>query len=171
MQYRLTRQAEKAIEYARDIAEELQHDYVGTEHLMLGLIRSSEGLASQILRQNEVTEAQVLRLIEQLINDSDGVMGEVADYTPRARRVLECSSREALRLNQTRIGTEHLLIFRNQQVDGFFLCHETRPLFLFLITQNGLRPVPGGPHTGKSQTLHRPGAAGCPHRQGPQTRP
>lgn len=45
MQYRLTRQAEKAIEYARDIAEELQHDYVGTEHLMLGLIRSSEGLA------------------------------------------------------------------------------------------------------------------------------
>ena len=70
MQYRLTRQAEKAIEYARDIAEELQHDYVGTEHLMLGLIRSSEGLASQILRQNEVTEAQVLRLIEQLINDS-----------------------------------------------------------------------------------------------------
>ena len=95
MQYRLTRQAEKAIEYARDIAEELQHDYVGTEHLMLGLIRSSEGLASQILRQNEVTEAQVLRLIEQLINDSDGVMGEVADYTPRARRVLECSSREA----------------------------------------------------------------------------
>ena len=110
MQYRLTRQAEKAIEYARDIAEELQHDYVGTEHLMLGLIRSSEGLASQILRQNEVTEAQVLRLIEQLINDSDGVMGEVADYTPRARRVLECSSREALRLNQTRIGTEHLLI-------------------------------------------------------------
>ena len=82
MQYRLTRQAEKAIEYARDIAEELQHDYVGTEHLMLGLIRSSEGLASQILRQNEVTEAQVLRLIEQLINDSDGVMGEVADYTP-----------------------------------------------------------------------------------------
>ena len=71
MQYRLTRQAEKAIEYARDIAEELQHDYVGTEHLMLGLIRSSEGLASQILRQNEVTEAQVLRLIEQLINDSD----------------------------------------------------------------------------------------------------
>ena len=110
MQYRLTRQAEKAIEHARDIAEELQHDYVGTEHLMLGLIRSSEGLASQILIQNEVTEEQILRLIKQLINDSSSMMGDVVDYTPRARRVLECSSREALRLNQTRIGTEHLLI-------------------------------------------------------------
>ena len=47
MQYRLTRQAERAVEYARDIAEELHHNYVGTEHLMLGLIRSVDGLASK----------------------------------------------------------------------------------------------------------------------------
>lgn len=110
MQYRLTRQAEKAVEYARDIAEELQHSYVGTEHLMLGLIRAEEGLASKVLLQNEVTEQQMIQLIEQLINDSDVMIGEVSDYTPRARRVLECSSREAARLNQKRIGTEHLLI-------------------------------------------------------------
>lgn len=110
MQYRLTRQAEKAIEYARDIAEELQHNYVGTEHLMLGLIRSKEGLASKILLQNDVTEEQILKLIEQLINDSDVTFSNVADFTPRARRVLECSSREAARLNQNKIGTEHLLI-------------------------------------------------------------
>ncbi|MDD3222118.1 MAG: ATP-dependent Clp protease ATP-binding subunit [Clostridia bacterium] len=110
MQYRLTRQAEKAVEYARDIAEELQHSYVGTEHLMLGLIRAEEGLASKVLLQNEVTEQQMLQLIEQLINDSGVMIGEVSDYTPRARRVLECSSREAARLNQKRIGTEHLLI-------------------------------------------------------------
>ena len=65
MQYRLTRQAEKAIEFARDIAEELQHNYIGTEHLMLGLMRSTEGLASKILLQNEVTEPKIMKLIEE----------------------------------------------------------------------------------------------------------
>ena len=110
MQYRLTRQAQKAVEFARDIAEELQHNYIGTEHLLLGLIRAEEGLASKVLRQNDITEEQILNLIEQLINDSDVMEGEVADYTPRAKRVLECSSREASRLNQTSISTEHLLI-------------------------------------------------------------
>ena len=110
MQYRLTRQAQKAVEFARDFAEELQHNYIGTEHLLLGLIRAEEGLASKVLRQNDITEEQILNLIEQLINDSDVMEGEVADYTPRAKRVLECSSREASRLNQTSIGTEHLLI-------------------------------------------------------------
>ena len=110
MQYRLTRQAEKAIEFARDIAEELQHNYIGTEHLMLGMIRSTEGVASKILIDNEVTEEKVLELIEQLINESGIAFSDVADYTPRARRVLECSSREAARFNQSRIGTEHLLI-------------------------------------------------------------
>lgn len=96
--------------FARDIAEELHHSYVGTEHLMLGLIRSADGLASKILIQNDITEEQMLRLIKQLINDGDVVVGEVTDYTPRARRVLECSSREAARFNQKQIGTEHLLI-------------------------------------------------------------
>lgn len=110
MQYRLTKQAEKAIEYARDVAEELHHNYIGTEHLMLGLIRSGEGLASKILLQNDVTENEILKMIDQLINDSDVGFGDVIDFTPRARRVLECSSREAARLNQTKIGTEHLLI-------------------------------------------------------------
>jgi len=110
MQYRLTRQAERAVTFARDIAEELHHSYVGTEHLMLGLIRSADGLASKILIQNDITEEQMLRLIKQLINDGDVVAGEVTDYTPRARRVLECSSREAARFNQRQIGTEHLLI-------------------------------------------------------------
>ena len=110
MQYRLTRQAERAVTFARDIAEELHHSYVGTEHLMLGMIRSADGLASKILIQNDITEEQMLRLIKQLINDGDVVAGEVTDYTPRARRVLECSSREAARFNQKQIGTEHLLI-------------------------------------------------------------
>ena len=110
MQYRLTRQAEKAIAFARDIAEELQHNYIGTEHLMLGLIRSSDGLASKILLQNEVTESKLLKLIEQLINDSDVMFADVADFTPRARRILDDSHREASRMNQDRIGTEHLLI-------------------------------------------------------------
>ena len=79
MQYRLTRQAERAVTYARDIAEELHHNYVGTEHLMLGLIRSEDGLASRILLQNDITEEQILRLIKQLINDGDVAVGEAAE--------------------------------------------------------------------------------------------
>ena len=77
---------------------------------MLGLIRSVDGLASKILLQNDITEEQILRLIKQLINDGNVIVGEVVDYTPRARRVLERSSREAARLDHTQIGTEHLLI-------------------------------------------------------------
>lgn len=110
MQYRLTRQAEKAIAFARDIAEELQHHYIGTEHLMLGLMRSKEGLASKILMENDVTEPKILKLIDELINDSDVQFAEVADFTPRTRRILDESSREAARMNQERIGTEHILI-------------------------------------------------------------
>ena len=110
MQYRLTRQAQRAVEFARDIAEELHHNYIGTEHLMLGLIRAEDGLASKVLVQNDITEERVLKLIEQLINDSDEMFESAVDYTPRARKVLECSSQEAARLNQTQIGTEHLLI-------------------------------------------------------------
>lgn len=110
MQYRLTKQAEKAIERARDVAMELHHNYIGTEHLMLGLIRQREGLASKVLQQNDVTDREILRLIDQLVNDSDSGEGEIIDFTPRAHRVLENSSREAARTGQDCIGTEHLLI-------------------------------------------------------------
>ena len=105
-----TAKAAGALKYAGKIAKKLQHSYIGTEHLMLGMIRSTEGVASKILIDNEVTEEKVLELIEQLINESGIAFSDVADFTPRARRVLECSSREAARFNQSRTGTEHLLI-------------------------------------------------------------
>ena len=110
MQYRLTKPARQAVEYARNVAEELGHSYVGTEHLMIGLIRAYDGMASAILTQNGVSEDGLLPMIEQLISQEGTAVRDVADYTPRARRVIEMSSRETARLQDDRIGTEHILM-------------------------------------------------------------
>ena len=102
MQYRLTKPARQAVEYARNVAEELGHSYVGTEHLMIGLIRAYDGMASAILTQNGVSEDGLLPMIEQLISQEGTAVRDVADYTPRARRVIEMSSREAARMPASR---------------------------------------------------------------------
>ncbi|HIV67945.1 MAG TPA: ATP-dependent Clp protease ATP-binding subunit ClpC, partial [Candidatus Butyricicoccus stercorigallinarum] len=110
MQYHLTKPARQAVTYARNAAEELGHGYVGTEHLMIGLIRADGGMASAVLTENGVTEDVLLPLIEQLISEDGVDVQDAADYTPRARRVIEMSSREAARLQSDQVGTEHLLM-------------------------------------------------------------
>ncbi len=110
MQYRFTQMAADAMQYAADVASELSHNYIGTEHLLIGLLREEEGLASQVLIQNGVTEEKVMRLVEQLITGGNVEVADVMDYTPRSRRILELAGREALRFRAQAIGTEHLLI-------------------------------------------------------------
>ena len=110
MQYHLTKPARQAVTYARNAAEELGHGYVGTEHLMIGLIRADGGMASAVLTENGVTEDVLLPLIEQLVSEDGVGVQDAADYTPRARRVIEMSSREAARLQSDQVGTEHLLM-------------------------------------------------------------
>ena len=110
MQYRFTQMAANAMQYAADVASELSHNYIGTEHLLIGLLREEDGLASQVLVQNDVTEEKVMRLVEQLITAGNVEVADVIDYTPRSRRILELAGREALRFRAQAIGTEHLLI-------------------------------------------------------------
>ncbi len=118
MQYRVTKQAGKAIERARDAAAMMQHRYIGTEHLLMGLIRTEDGLAGAVLKQNGITEEKIADLIHQLINGIEDQGDGAVDLTPRAREILEEAQREAYRHGNELMGTEHLLLVLLQEDDG-----------------------------------------------------
>ncbi len=108
---RFTTKARTAINLAEQAAGRLGHSYVGTEHLLLGLLEEGSGVAARELIENGVREDKVLGLISQLIAPDQAVrVREDGGYTPGARRVLENSYREAVRFKANLIGTEHLLI-------------------------------------------------------------
>lgn len=108
---RFTEQAKKAISLAVDAAEELEHSYVGTEHLLIGLLKEGTGVAAKVLSDSGVNTDKVINLVSQLISPNQAVgLVERNTYTPSARRVLENSYREAVRFKAPLIGTEHLLI-------------------------------------------------------------
>lgn len=106
-----TKQAENAIRYAARIVREMNHPYIGTEHLLLGLRDEYSGVAGQILAQNGVEEGSVLRLMDELIAPREDVFaGRKPEESPRYRYILENSAREAGRLHAAEVGTEHLLL-------------------------------------------------------------
>lgn len=108
---RFTAKAKEAIHLSVDAAQELGRSYVGTEHLLLGLIREGSGVAARVLKENGVEERKVMDLISQLIAPDNTVgLAEQEGYTPSARRVIENSYREAIRFKAPLIGTEHLLL-------------------------------------------------------------
>lgn len=108
---RFTEAAREAISLAVDAAEELGHSYVGTEHLLIGLIQEGRGVAAKVLEENGVSADKVIQLVSQLISPNQPVrMAEQGGYTPSATRVIENSYREAVRFKAPLIGTEHLLI-------------------------------------------------------------
>ncbi|MDO5350497.1 MAG: ATP-dependent Clp protease ATP-binding subunit [Lachnospiraceae bacterium] len=108
---RFTAKAREAISLAVDAAETLGHGYVGTEHLLIGLLHEGTGVAAKVLAESGVREEKVMELVSQLISPNHIVgMAEQGGYTPSARRVLENSYKEAVRFRAPLIGTEHLLI-------------------------------------------------------------
>lgn len=111
MTERYTPQAREALTLAVGAAEALNHGYVGTEHLLIGLLKEGTGVAAKVLEGNGVEEGRVIELVSQLIAPNPTVQtADRAAYTPRARRVIENSYREAVRFKASQIGTEHLLI-------------------------------------------------------------
>ena len=111
MYYKFTARAEKALEYAQEIAMELGHNYIGTEHLLYGLVEEGTGVASKVLQNQGLTSEKVKQSIEEIV----GVGDEIEDanqisFTPRSKRVIENAFLEARRLGTEYIGTEHLLI-------------------------------------------------------------
>ncbi|MDF2800460.1 MAG: clpC [Anaerocolumna sp.] len=110
MNERYTEEAKKAITYATEVAYKLSHNYVGTEHLLIGLLESA-GVASKVLEKNGVETSKVLELVNQLIAPNTAVeVIEVDGFTPRSKRILDQSYKEALRLKNQLVGTEHILI-------------------------------------------------------------
>ena len=108
---RYTPQAKEALSLAVGVAESLNHGYVGTEHLLIGLLKEGTGVAAKVLEENGLEEERGMELVRQLIAPNPAI--QTADrtfYTPRARRVIENSYREAVRFKAAQIGTEHLLI-------------------------------------------------------------
>ena len=107
---RFTAKARASINLAVQAAEELGHSYVGTEHLLIGLLEEGGGVAARVLSENGVKKEKVISLVSQLISPDQTVRMEESGYTPSARRVLENSYKEAVRFKARLIGTEHLLI-------------------------------------------------------------
>src|SRR5215472_15205235 len=107
---KFTERARKVLSLAQEEAQRFQHNYIGTEHLLLGLIREREGVAARVLTNLGVELKQVRESVETIISPGDrAVLGEIG-LTPRAKKVIEISVDEARRLNHHYIGTEHLLV-------------------------------------------------------------
>ncbi len=110
MIYKFTNRAEKAIAMAQECAAEFGHNYVGTEHLLCGLVREGTGLAYKVLEEQNVTEEKIEELIDELIGREEPLKNLPNGFTPRTKRVFEISFMEAKRMNNNYIGTEHLLL-------------------------------------------------------------
>ena len=111
MYYKFTARAEKALEYAQDLAMELGHNYIGTEHLLYGLIAEGTGIASKVLSNQGITAEKVKEEIEEIVGIGEELeTSEQIGFTPRSKRVIENAFLDARRLGTEYIGTEHLLI-------------------------------------------------------------
>src|SRR5215472_7903860 len=107
---KFTKRARKVLRLAQEEAQRLGHDYIGTEHLLLGLVREGEGVAANVLNNLGVELDKVRSKVEALIGRGNQViLGEIG-LTPRAKKVIELAVDEARRLSHHYIGTEHLLL-------------------------------------------------------------
>ena len=118
MAYKFTKKAEKAVEIAEKIAIQLGHNYVGTEHILYGLVKEGTGIASKVLENQNITPDAVLEKIEELVGIGEQKNTGTMGLTPRTKRVIENAFREAKRLNSEYIGTEHLLIGIMREADS-----------------------------------------------------
>ncbi len=107
-----TDRVKKVMQLAREESVRLGNDYVGTEHLLLGLIREGDGVAVAVLKNLTVDLEELARSIEKAITSSGGMMtiGQMIPFTPRAKKVLEIAAQEARAMSHKYIGTEHLLL-------------------------------------------------------------
>lgn len=118
MQTAYTAKAKKAVDIAAKMSKTLRHNYIGTEHILIGLLKEGTGVASQVLKDNGVELEKVLELIEELIAPASAVnLLEPEGCSPRAERVLEGASKEALRFRSEKIGTEHILLAMMKETD------------------------------------------------------
>ena len=118
MQKPYTKKAEKVLEIAKKASRTMHHSYIGTEHLLIGLLGEGSGAAAKVLSSAGVDEERILELIENLIAPSGNVIvADAGGYSPRTLRVLENAAKEAERFKNEKVGTEHLLIALIKEAD------------------------------------------------------
>ncbi len=111
MHRQYTSQAKKALELAAKLSKKLQHSYVGTEHLLAGMIQEKNGVAAQVLLDHQVDERKLLELIKELIAPGEGTIVIDRDgYSPRTQKALHTAEKEAAHFGSEKIGTEHILL-------------------------------------------------------------
>jgi ATP-dependent Clp protease ATP-binding subunit ClpC len=115
---RFTQRARRVLSLAQEEAERLQHNYIGTEHLLLGLMREDGGVAGRVLRELGLEQRRVEELVERLTRASNRTSGVQLDLSPGTKKVLELAVDEARRMGHHYIGTEHLLLGLVRQSEG-----------------------------------------------------
>ncbi|HEV3407696.1 MAG TPA: Clp protease N-terminal domain-containing protein [Gaiellaceae bacterium] len=115
---RFTERARQVVVLAQDEARALGHNYIGTEHLLLGLLRDEEGLAARVLDGIDVTLEEAREQVVRIVGRGDEVGAGEIPFTPRAKTVLELSLREAISLGHNYIGTEHILLGLVREGEG-----------------------------------------------------
>jgi hypothetical protein len=109
---RFTERARQVVVLAQEEARspELKHDYIGTEHLLLGLLHEREGVAAHVLESFEITVERVRRQLIRIVGTGEAVTSGQMPFTPRAKQTLELASQESLSLGHSYVGTEHILL-------------------------------------------------------------
>jgi ATP-dependent Clp protease ATP-binding subunit ClpC len=115
---RFTERARKVVVLAQEEARHFNHNYIGTEHLLLGLLREDEGVAARALGSLNVTLDEVREQVESIVGYGEEGTGGQAPFTPRSKKVLELALREALQLGHNYIGTEHILLGLVRESEG-----------------------------------------------------
>lgn len=115
---RFTEKAQQAINLSKEVAQELGHGYIGTEHLLLGLLKEGEGVAAKTLVSQDITYDDVYNKIKEVIVSNQVSTQEPEGMTPRVLKVLEMSTNEAARMNTNEVGTEHILIALLRESDS-----------------------------------------------------
>src|SRR3712207_873370 len=115
---RFTERARKVVVLAQEEARHFNHNYIGTEHLLLGLLREDEGVAARALASLNVTLDEVREQVESIVGYGEEGTGAQAPFTPRSKKVLELALREALQLGHNYIGTEHILLGLVRESEG-----------------------------------------------------
>jgi ATP-dependent Clp protease ATP-binding subunit ClpC len=161
---RFTERARRVVVYAQEEARELSHNYIGTEHLLLGLLREPESVAGRVLAKLEISLDAVRAQVVEIIGRGEGAQSGHIPFTPRAKKVLELSLREALQLGHNYIGTEHILLGLVREGNGV----AARVLVKLGGTPDRVRGAvlelaPAGPEAGAEPSARlRPAGAGGP---------
>ena len=158
---RFTERARQVVLLAQEEARTLKHDYIGTEHILMGLLREQEGLAARVLESLEITVERARGQVVRIVGSGKEVTSGTIPFTPRAKKVFDLALREALSLGHNYIGTEHILLAIVRENEGVAV----RILLDFDAdsekVRNEVLRMLSGPH---------PRPAGRPGRVGPNVR-